>query len=248
MLKSVLIDDEPKNNRILRKMVEDFCPSVTVVGEAENADLGVQLIKETKPDLVFLDIEMPYGNAFDLLDRLKPVTFEVIFVTAFNEYSLKAFRYSALDYLLKPVNIEELQIAVNKAVERLRSRQLQSQLDLLLHNLSKPDPSVQKLALPSKEGLVFIVVGEILRCEANGAYTYFHMQNGEKIVSAKNIKEYEELLPDKLFFRVHNSHLINLNCIQKYHRGRGGFVEMKDGVHIEVATRRKDEFLARFNL
>jgi len=229
-------------------MLEEFCPSVEVIGEAENAETGVQLIRNTKPDLVFLDIEMPYGNAFDLLDKLKPVNFEVIFVTAFNDYSLKAFRYSALDYLLKPVNIEELQISVVRATEKLKSKQLQNQLDLLLHNLTKPDPTLQKLALPSKEGLVFIVIGDIIRCEANGGYTYFFMQGGEKIVSAKNIKEYEDLLPENLFFRVHNSHLINLNCIKKYHRGRGGFVEMNDGVHIEVATRRKDEFLSKFNL
>lgn len=248
MANAVIIDDEPRNNRILRKMLEDFCPQVKVIGEAENAELGVQVIRELNPELVFLDIEMPYGNAFDLLDRLKPVRFEVIFVTAFNDYSLKAFRYSALDYLLKPVNIEELQGAVKRAVEKVRSKHLQSQIEVLLQNMNKPDPSTQKLALPSREGLVFIVIGDIIRCEANGGYTYFHMQNNERIISAKNIKEYEDLLPEKLFFRVHHSHLINLNCIKKYHRGRGGFVEMSDGAHIEVATRRKDEFLARFNL
>jgi len=248
MLRSVIIDDEPKNVRILRNMLEEFCPQVTVMAEAGNANQGVEVILEAKPELVFLDIEMPYGSAFDMLDKLYPVTFEIIFVTAFNSYMLKAFKYSALDYLLKPVNIEELKAAVNKAAEKINFKKFNKQLFNLLENLKKAQSTLPKLAIPSQSGLEFVQVDEIIRCEAEGGYTFFHTKAREKIVSVRNIKEYEELLPEALFFRIHNSHLINLNFIKKYHKGRGGFVEMEDGFMIEVATRRKDEFLAKFNI
>jgi two-component system LytT family response regulator len=248
MIRTVLIDDEPKNNRVLRMMLEEFCPEVTIVGEADNATDGVTLIREMKPELVFLDIEMPHGNGFDLLDQLKPVRFEVIFITAFNEYSLKAIKYSALDYLLKPVNIEELKIAVQKAAEKVAARNTDSRIENLLYNLRKPQSDLQKIALPSKEGYIFILLTDIIRCESKTGYTTFYVDGMDKIVSSRNIKEYEPLLPTDIFFRIHNSHIINLNHVKKYHRGRGGYIEMDDGAMIEVATRRKDEFLARFGL
>lgn len=248
MLRALLIDDEPKNNRILKLMLEEFCPQVEVEGQAENIDDAMQLIEEKEPDLVFLDIEMPLGSGFDLLDRIKPVNFEIIFITAFNNYSLKAIKYSALDYLLKPVNIDELIQAVNKAMERVKSRNANSRIENLLFNLKKTQAGVQKLALPAKEGYVFVPLPDIIRCESKGGYAIFYVKGMEKIVSSKNIKEYESLLLDDMFFRIHNSHIINLNHIKKYHRGRGGFVEMEDGTKLEVASRRKDELMARFGL
>jgi two-component system, LytTR family, response regulator len=247
MISAVLIDDEPKNNAILEKMLVEFCPRVLVAGKADNSRDGTELILKLKPDLVFLDIEMPYGNAFDLLDRLKPFTFDVIFVTAFDNYTLKAFKYSALDYLLKPVDIEELKAAVERVIEK---RKLQNvdirQIELLLSNLKNRRNNVEKIALPSSQGLIFHDIQEIVRCEAQRGYTYIHMKSGQKIVSSRNIKEFEELLPESLFFRIHNSHLVNLNFISKYLKGRGGNIEMTDGTVLEVATRRKDELLARF--
>jgi two-component system LytT family response regulator len=242
----IIVDDEPKNIRVLTKMLEEFCPDATVVGVAANAGEAEKMISKSQPDLVFLDVEMPYGNAFDLLDRLMPVNFEIVFVTAFNDYTLKAFKYSALDYLLKPVNIEELRAAVQKASEKLRLRNMNKQLNNLLANLKQPNASTYKLALPSMEGLVFVLTDMIMRCEASGGYTVFYMKNGEKILSAKNIKEYEDILPPLIFMRVHNSHIINLMCIKKYHKGRGGYIEMEDQALIEVASRRKNEFLNRF--
>ena len=247
MINSIIIDDEPKNIRILRKILSEFCPQVNVIAEAKDAKQGLDVINYYKPSLVFLDIEMPYGNAFDLLDKLMPVNFDIIFITAFNEYALKAFKYSALDYLLKPVNIDELKIAVAKAEERSATKNLNAQLKNLLQNLHTKNVHLQNIALPSKNGLVFVAIEDVFRCQASGSYTYIFTRENGKIISSKSIREYEAILPGNIFFRVHHSHIINLNEIKKYHHGRGGYVEMKDGALIDVAVRRKEEFLAHIN-
>jgi two-component system LytT family response regulator len=246
MINCVLVDDEPGNNRILKKLLEEFCPDAAVVGEASHANEAEEMIQRTHPDLVFLDIEMAYGNGFDLLDRLMPVKFEVIFVTAFNEYTLKAFKYSALDYLLKPVNIEELCMAVRRAMEKVKLSNSGRQLKVLLENLRETEPGASKLAIPTLEGLSFIRIDTIISCEASKGYTIFSIHNGEKIMSSRNIKEYEALLPANMFLRVHNSYIINLKRVEKYHKGRGGYIEMEDHSLIELATRRKSEFLNIF--
>src|ERR1700744_3970670 len=217
MINYVLIDDEPKNTRILRKMLEEFCPDTCCAGTAANVEEGEELIRKTQPDLAFLDIQLPRENAFDLLERLLPVPFEIVFVTAFNDYALKAFRYSALDYLLKPVNIQELRTAVQRATEKLQHRDLNRQLHNLLANLRTPTATSHKLALPSPDRLTFISVNEIVRCEANNGYTLFHMLNGEKHLSTKTIKEYEDLLPPDIFLRIHHSHIVNLLHVKKYY-------------------------------
>jgi two-component system LytT family response regulator len=246
MINYLLIDDEPKNIRLLQKMLEEFCPDTCFAGAASSAKEGEDLIRKTLPDLVFLDIQLSHENAFDLLDRLLPVNFEVIFVTAFDDYTLRAFRYAALDYLLKPVNIRELIAAVQRASERLRLRNTNRQLQNLLANLRHPDVTSHKLALPNAESLTFISVEDIIRCEASGSYTTFFMKNGDKMLSTKTIREYEDLLPSDLFLRIHNSHIVNLQYIKKYHKGRGGYIEMEGSVSIEVSTRRKSKFLERF--
>lgn len=247
MIRAVLIDDEPKNISILEKMLDQFCPEVEVVGTAGESRSGAAIIRHEKPELVFLDIEMPYGNAFDLLDALKPLDFEVIFVTAFDNYMLKAFKYSALDYLLKPVDIAELKAAVDNVIHRKKSRHVDmQQLELLLSSLKNPRMPIERLALPSQDGLELHNINDIVRCEAQRGYTYIYLQSGQKILSSRNIKEFEEMLPETVFFRVHNSHIVNLNFVKKYQKGRGGFIEMTDGTQLEVAIRRKDELLARF--
>jgi two-component system LytT family response regulator len=247
MIRAVLIDDEQKNISILEKMLAQFCPEVVVVGTASNSKSGSEVIRQEKPDLVFLDIEMPYGNAFDLLDGLKPFDFEVIFVTAFDNYMLKAFKYSALDYLLKPVDIGELKTAVNNVARRKKSRNIDmQQLELLLSTLKNPRMPIERIALPSQEGLELHNVDDVVRCEAQRGYTYIYLQNGQKILSSRNIKEFEDMLPETVFFRIHNSHLVNLNFVKRYQKGRGGYIEMMDGMQLEVAIRRKDELLARF--
>lgn len=246
MVRALIIDDEPRNVRILKNLLEEFCPEVAIEGEAGDVNTAFTAIRHYKPDLVFLDIEMPYGNAFDLLDKLMPIDFEVIFITAFDTYTLKAFKYSALDYLLKPVDIQDLKAAVKRAVERMAGKNINLQLANLLGNLKNTQPSLQKIALPAIDGIMFVNVTEIIRFEANGSYTDVHIDTVEKITVSKNIKEYEDILPPSIFCRVHNSHIINLNRVKKYHKGRGGYLVMDDGTSIEVSIRRRDEFLAKF--
>jgi two-component system LytT family response regulator len=244
MIRAIIVDDEPKNRRILRQLLEKFCPQVTVEHEAGSAKEALEVIAHSTPDLLFLDIEMPYGNAFDLLDQLVPVDFEIIFITAFDEYTLKAFKYSALDYLLKPVNIEELQAAVDRASKKIHHKGINQQLTNLLENLNSNKPAISKIAVPTNDSYVFVALREILRLEARGNYTCIYTADGNKHISSRNIKQYDEMLPDKQFFRIHNSHIVNLEHVRKYRRGRGGEVEMADGSVLEVATRRKDAFLA----
>jgi len=227
-------------------MIGKFCPQVNLIGEATNGKTGQELIRQKKPELVFLDIEMPYGNGFDLLNALMPIEFEVIFVTAFDKYVLQALKYSALDYLLKPINIDELRSAVQNAELRIRRNSVNQQLNNLLDNFKKQESGLKKIAIPTADGFDFILIDNIIRCEALGAYTKIHINNSKKIVVSMSLKDYEAILPEDIFFRIHNSHLINLNYVKKYNRGRGGFIELDDGSVIEVATRRKDEFLKRF--
>jgi len=246
MIRALIVDDEPKNIRILNGLIEKFCPQVEICGNATTTAAALAAIEKQKPDLVFLDIEMPHGNTFDMLDKLMPVTFEIIFITAFDEYTLKAFKYSALDYLLKPVNIEELKDAVARTENKLSYKNSNEQVQNLLSNLKKTGSGLQKLALPYKGSLIFIAVNEIIRCETKNGHCHFFATGNRKFLGITTIKEYEEMLPADIFFRIHNSHLINLNHVSKYSKGRGGLIEMTDGVEIEVAIRRKDEFLARF--
>jgi two-component system LytT family response regulator len=189
---------------------------------------------------------MPFGNAFDLLDKLMPVNFQVIFVTAFDNYALKAFRYYALDYLLKPVDIEELKSAVKKAVERLKEKNMSRKLDVFLQTIRTGKNTTSKIGLPTNDGLLFVNVEEIVRCEASGSYTIIYLQDKQKIVVSKTLKEYEDLLPEENFCRIHHSHIVNLSFVKKYIKGRGGYIEMGDGTAIEVATRKRDEFLSKF--
>lgn len=248
MIRAIIVDDEPKNRKVLRSLLTQFCPQVVVEHEAGSADEAAVIIQQQKPDILFLDIEMPYGNGFDLLDRLMPVDFEIIFITAFDEYTLKAFKYSALDYLLKPVNIEELQAAVEKASKKIHLKNINQQLSNLLQNIRHAESGISKLAVPSQDGFFFLALADIIRIEAKGNYTNIFSADGQKHVSSRTIKQYEEMMPRRQFFRIHNSHIINLSFIKKYHKGRGGLVEMSDGAMLEVATRRKDDFLALFDV
>lgn len=204
------------------------------------------LISSTRPDLVFLDIEMPNGNAFELLNNVVPVNFEIIFVTAFDNYALHAIKYSALDYLLKPVNIKELQDAVKKAEERIKVKNIARRIDTLLYNIQANQSSYQRMALPTMDGFIFMDTVEFVRLEANNNYTIIHLSNNNKVLVARSLKEFEELLPPQQFSRIHNSHIVNHDHIRKYHRGRGGYIEMENGTMLEVSTRKKDEFLSKF--
>ena len=245
MIKAILVDDEQNNSEVLSEIINQYCPSVWICGRATNIDEAEQLINVTNPQLIFLDIQMPGGSGFDLLDRLKNKKTEVIFVTAYNNFLLKAIRYSALDYIIKPINIPELIDAVKRAEERLAGTSVNNQLELLLSNIKQP-AQVQRIAIPYKDEYVFISITDIERLQASGAYTEIFLSNNKTYLVSKNIKEYEELLPANLFCRVHHAHLINLDYIRTYHKGRGGYIEMRSGTSIEVSARRKDDFLSRF--
>lgn len=246
MISAILVDDEPRNLRILKNLLEEFCPLVKVVGEAESSETAIALIRNSQPDLVFLDIEMPFGNAFDLLDRLMPVNFQVIFVTAFDNYALKAFRYCALDYLLKPLDIDDLKTAVQKVSERVKEKNMDQKLDIFLKNIKGGKFSQQKIGLPTNDGLFFTNVENIIRCEASGSYTIIYLADKQKFVVSKSLKEYEDMLPEEDFCRIHHSHIVNLAYVKKYFKGRGGYIEMQDNTSIEVSTRKRDEFLSKF--
>jgi two-component system LytT family response regulator len=215
------------------------------VGTAGGVETALPLIRETRPDLVLLDIEMAQGNAFDLLNQLQPIDFKVIFVTAFDNYAVRAFKYSAVDYLLKPVDIDDLRSAINRVEKKPDDHAIVQQMKMLLDNVGSLQLPQQKMAIPTITGLIFITVQDIIRFEAKGNYTSIYLSTGEPILATRTIKDYEDILPEAIFCRIHNSHIINLSHIKKYQKGRGGSVEMEDGSVIEVASRRRDEFLQR---
>ena len=245
MIRTVLVDDETDNLRILQRLLETYCSDISIVGAAEGVETALKLIQTTRPDLAFLDIEMIQGNAFDLLNQLLPFDFQVIFVTAFDEYALRAFKYSAVDYLLKPVDVDDLRRAVDKVTARTGEKDDLSKIKTLLENVNAMQISQQKMALPTLNGLSFVTINDIIRLESQGHYTRIFLANGEQLMTTRDIREYEDLLPQAIFYRVHNSHIINLQKIEKYQKGRGGYIIMDDGSSIEVASRRRQDFLQR---
>jgi len=245
-IKSVIIDDEPGNVVTLSEMLKTYCPEVQIAGTAADIQKGYALIKDQQPDVIFLDIEMPYGNAFELLDRLLPVNFEVIFITAFNDYAIRAFKYAALDYILKPVNIKELKEAVERLSRRIEEKNIDIRISSLLANLASGNEAIQKIGLPTNEGLHFEEISDIMHIEAAGSYSYLYVKGKNKELVSKNLKEFEDILPSSTFCRVHHSHIININFIKKYFKGRGGYVEMEDGTTVEISARKKDDFFSKF--
>lgn len=238
LVRSLLIDDESYARQNLRRVIDVACPEIRVVGEADSVKSGKDAIRSLKPDLVFLDVEMNDGEGFDLLRQLPDIPFRVIFVTAYEKYALRAIRFSALDFLLKPVQKEDLLAAIAK-LKNVHGPDYQRKINLLMGN--RPSPT--RIALPVIDGYVFIDVESVIRCEADGNYTRFFLDNGEKIMVTRTLKEYEDILEAAGFFRLHHSHLVNLQSIVRYKKGEGGSVILKDGTELEVARRRKDDFL-----
>ncbi|THU38291.1 response regulator transcription factor [Niastella caeni] len=243
MIQCNIIDDEPKNITILKELLNQYCPHVTVKAEATNATEAIQVIRKTQPHLVFMDIEMPETNAFGLLNQLLPINFETIFVTAYETYAFQAFKYSALDYLLKPIDIDDLTIAVEKAVTRIREKNTNRKPDFFHNQL--PGYTFSKIALSTADGLTFYPIADIVCCKAKGACTQVDFVKDKSLTTAGTLKEFEEMLPADVFCRVHHSYLVNLNYIKKYYRGKGGYIELINGQTIEVSQRKRDEFLGR---
>ncbi len=241
MITAIIIDDEPKSVFTLNSFLESHCPNVQVLGSANNAKTGKELIESKHPQLVFLDIEMPLGSGFDLLGSLPEIKFEVVFITAYNQYAISAFRFSALDYLLKPLRISELKEAVAKAEKRIAEKASKQNYELLLRNMTENNAAHKKIAIADKGEQTLVQMDELMYLIADGNYTKL-VTTTRTLLSSKNLKDFEELLPQDLFFRIHHGHMVNMQFVTKAQKGRGGTVQMKDGKVLEISVRRKDEF------
>lgn len=242
-LRSVIIDDEINAVDFINSIVEEYCPDLEIVGKAYNVDEGIAKVEETKPDLIFLDVEMPNGTGFDLLDHFPDKKFDVIFITAFNHYAIKAIKFSAVDYILKPINITEFIEAVSKVMRKRSDGHYSSSenLRILMENLRSGSPS--RLAIPTADGMEYLNPKEIIRIEADRSYSWLYLIGNRKILVSKHLKEFQDLLSDRYFFRSHNSFLINLKYVRKFVRKEGGYIEMQDGEQIPISRNRKDLFL-----
>ena len=251
MVTALIVDDENKNRESLAKLIDQFCYGVEVIGNAENVKTAEEFINKNQPQIVFLDIEMPGGNGFTLLEKYDNPEFQLIFTTAHADYAIKAIKFAALDYLLKPININELKVAVEKAINNINSQSesLDKRFHVLKDNQKNEGFDFKKIALPSLDGIEFYDLTEILRCEADRAYCNFYLTNGNKITVSKSLREFEDMLSECNFFRIHKSNMVNLSHIKKYIKGKGGYVVLSDGSHVDVSVRKKEmlmEVLANF--
>ncbi len=237
----LIVDDEADARSVLKSYLADYCPNHHLAGEAANVLEAFRKIRELKPDLLLLDIQMADGEGFDLLDMFSSHPFHVIFTTAHDEFALKAFKYSAVDYLLKPIAPEDFVRALEKA-ELKHSQDQLFHLMKMMEGKGKKE-SFDKIALPSQDGLTILSLKEITHLESDGCYTTFYAKDGQRTVVSRSIKEFEELLPDDQFFRVHVSHIVNLDFVKKYLKEDGGYAVLQNGLKIPIARRRKEEFL-----
>ncbi len=242
MITAIIIDDETKGRLALRQKLQSYCPDVTILAEAADGIEALSAIEKHHPQLIFLDIEMPKMNGFEMLNAIKEKNFHIIFTTAYDQYAIKAIKYAAFDYLLKPIDIEELITAVAR-IAGSETDQTKKQIELLQQNMQHPKKHLNKLAIPTLDGLLFFDINDIIHLEAQSNYTNIFFTNKPKILASKTLKEFEDLLPTDIFFRVHHSYLINLNYIKKYIRGDGGQIELQNGVLVDVSRRKKEEFL-----
>ncbi|MBL7933610.1 MAG: response regulator transcription factor [Bacteroidia bacterium] len=244
MIQAMLIDDEALGRAALRKSLEIYCPNIKIVSEAENADTAKELIETLKPQLLFLDIAMPGKSGFDLLQEINYKDFAVIFVTAHDEYTIQAIRYSAVDYLLKPFDESELVNAVERVEKRIAERSDRVNIDTFMHNIYHKMPNDQmQLCIASSKGFQVIKVSDVICCEARNSYTIFYLANNQQVISSKPIGDYELLLADAFFSRIHKSWLINLKHLKEYRKGEGGLVIMSNMKELEVARRKKEFFM-----
>jgi len=246
MTKAIIIEDEEQGLNNLKNMLAEHCSDISIVGEAVSVETGTKLLKSTQSDLdvAFLDISLPDGLVFQVLNDLDKINFEIIFVTAFEEYAVRACQYSSIGYILKPIDIDDLKEAVNRiAVSKGRHNQMTEKLEVFnQHYFNKPNP-FKKISISALDGIYFINIQDIIRCEAEDNYTHIHLSNGDKITASKTIKAYEDLLSAVNFYRVHKSHLINLNYMKKFVKGDGGYLVMDDSKKIEVSRRRRPAFM-----
>jgi len=243
MIRTIIIEDEPVSREMLTLMLQRYKNDIEIIDTCSNPTDGIESIAKHQPDLIFLDIQMPKMNGFDMLKKIPSINFEVIFTTAFDQYAINAIRISALDYLLKPVDDEDLAAAIDKCRERMQSKKPGSQFENLFNNLMNKNPLDKTLALAASDGISFVKMSDILRVEANGRYAKFYLLNKETILVSKTLGDFEEILSANQFFRIHDSSIINLNHVKKYIRGDGGTVLLSDNTELDVARRRKEDFI-----
>jgi two-component system, LytTR family, response regulator len=243
MIKAIIIEDEKMSRETLRRLLEKYCPTVEVVAEADGYRKGLEEIRKHDPDVIFLDIQMPDGSGFRLLEELDEVDFEIIFTTAFDQFAIKAIKYSALDYLLKPVIPQDLTEAIMRVEKKKAEKVRKKNLEVIPEGLKMQDERSQKIVLSTSEMIHVISVEDIIRCESDNYYTYFHFVDGRKLLVSKTLKENEELLSQYSFIRPHKSHLINIKYIKSYIRQDGGYILMTDGTRIPVSRRKKDKIM-----
>jgi len=246
MIRCVLIDDESNSLEMMEWLLKTYCPQVKIEAMCNAASVGIEAINKYKPDLVFLDIEMPHMNGFDMLEQFDKLFFDVVFCTAYDQFAIRAFKYSALNYLLKPIDPEDLKDTIRR-IEEKKTTPSKEQIELLFQNIKQTiKPTAQRIALTTGDGMIFVPTSDIIYCQAESNYTSVVLAGGKKIVVSKVLKDIDEALNGPDFFRVHNSYLINLNQISKFVRGDGGYVVMADGATVSISRSRRQEFMELF--
>jgi len=239
-MKAIIVDDEAKSRETLKSSLERYTPNIKIVADAASVVEALKKIKEHQPDLLFLDVQLPDGSGFDILELLPNLSFKIIFVSAYDKYAIDAFKFSAIDYLLKPIEPDLLIKAVEKSRKENKLETLEGKLNVLLGNRTR----IEKIALPSTNGLELVRVEDIVYCQADSNYTIFHLQNKQQILVSRSLKEYDEILSPLGFYRIHQSFLIKISFVKKYIKGEGGSVILENGKELDVSRRRKEGFIA----
>jgi two-component system, LytTR family, response regulator len=247
-LKAVLVDDEFQSRNLLSKLLANYAPDIHVVGQASSVDEAYTAIQDLHPDLLFLDVMLIDATGFDLLKKFDEIQFEIIFTTAHDEYALKAFRFNAIDYLLKPIDPDELMVAIQKAKAKWQANQFTSRehIENLYQAVRNPNGANRKIAIPTSDGFILQPLDQIIFCQAEGNYTQFYLTDKRKLLSSYTLKQYDAMLSDFQFFRAHKSFLINLDHVHQYRKGEGGTALMSNGMEIEISRRNKDGFMQLF--
>jgi len=246
-IRSIIIDDEPNNIENLRSIINTYSPEVEIIATALNAADGINVIRTHQPDLIFLDIQMPGASGFDVLKAFTPVNFEVIFITAYDQYGIQAIKFSALDYLLKPIDITEFKLAIYKATEKISACKQNHSIENLLAYIKSGQREIPKIALPTLNETMYVKVTDIIRCEAENNYTTFYLQNGERILVCKTLKEFADLLQPHQFIRTHQSHLVNLHFVKSYLKEDGGTLLLNDQTKIPISRQKRDKVKQELN-
>lgn len=245
-LRTLIIDDEAPVRELISGIVSNYCEQAEICGTADGVKTGVEAIQNLKPDLVLLDVNLTDGTGFDILRRLDEIHFAVIFITAYEKYAVNAFRFSAVDYIMKPVNIDELSSAIEKAAAMTERDTISKQLKNFFENISSR-PEDKKIVLKDQKSIYIVKVSDIIRCESDHNYTTFHLISGKQVVVSRTLKDFEEMLTEYMFLRTHQSHLININHIISFEKNDGGFLRMADGSPVPVSKRKRDELMDFFN-